>query len=362
MTGSYRLVWRATALMIIVASGAWAQDAADPGDAVTQLQAKSVLTEEEQAALRAWVAQRVQVIASGDAVTGMEAVAQWRGAYQGTAEYKRAFAAASVQAMQGAYRQAKRDTAARMITLVNTLDDVAAQPLLIETLRDERVPVRTAGAIGLRRLQAQIVNAGGTAVADTLRALRDAGTRETSPVTLQLIYGAMNYTSLATPPDPKVVATAVAELLVARGDQYASRNVGAEGADRVGLELAAKVAAQLDDQGRQRLVAGCARMLRYGVERYTSELHKIDDKTSSPLRIELRDRMELFIMTAESLLAQLSPPPDGFTTVSAEMQNKEAGPKVTDMKIAMNAWADLLQQRFQFDVHLEAGAAADEEP
>jgi hypothetical protein len=98
------------------------------------------------------------------------------------------------------------------------------------------------------------------------------------------------------------------------------------------------------------------------VTRYTNELHKVDDKTSSPVQIALRNRMELFIATAERLLSKLAAPPAGdqFKKVTTEMQERTADEKVTWMKIAMNQWADVLQERLQVDVHLETTEPAPE--
>jgi hypothetical protein len=359
MCREYRLAL-STALALVLALPTMAQDQPGPKDPIEQLQGKNVLTDEDQATLRAWVTQRVQTIAAGGDAT--QAVKEWRESWKGTDNFKEAFAAASIEAVGAAYKQAKRDSAARLIALLNTLNQVSAHPLLVEALGDERVPVRTAAVIGLRNLQAKLAGAGGTAFADCTAALREAGKRETSPVTLQLIYRAIDYTALSSPPDPKVSAAALLELLVARGQQYGARSVKAEGADRPGLELAAKLANQLDEQGRQRLIIASARMLHYAVTRYTSDLHKVDDKTSSPLRIELRDRIELFIEAAETLLSKLTSPPDdaGFKTITSEMQDREAGEKNTYMKIAMNHWADVLQERFQFDVHMDVAEDAGE--
>ena len=95
--------------------------------------------------------------------------------------------------------------------MLNTLNDVSAAALLIEALGDNRVPVRTAAAIGLRNLREKMTGAGGTSVNDSIAALRDAGKSETSPVTLERIYQAMDYTGLASNPDPQGTAAARAE-------------------------------------------------------------------------------------------------------------------------------------------------------
>ena len=107
-------------------------------------------------------------------------------------------------------------------------------------------------------------------------------------------------------------------------------------------------------------------MLHYGVTRYTGELHKIDDKTSSPLQIALRNRIELFIRAAEELLSKLTEPPqaEDFQTVTVEMQDREQKEKSTYMKIAMNEWATVLRERFQLDLQIDVTPeeSAPEEP
>ncbi|MFQ5805191.1 MAG: hypothetical protein ACE5I3_01935 [Phycisphaerae bacterium] len=356
----YQLAVLATVFMLCVAPPATAQEPPGQQDAVKSLQNKSVLTDEDRATLRAWVEERVQLIVAGEPRDAATAVKELRRRYAGTDGFKEAYATVSAEMIGSAYKQAQRDSAARLIAVLNTLNHQASYKLLIDALGDRRVPVRTTAAIGLRRLQKELVRAGGNVFAESIAALREAGKRETSPVALQLIYRAMDYTEVgANPPDPKANALALLELLEARGEQYGARSVKAEGADRPGLELAGKLSGQMDEQGRQRLIIASAKMLHYGVTQYTSELHKIRDKTSSPVQIALRNRMELFIAATEELLVKLTSPEE-FRTVTAEMQEKPEGPKVTDMKIAMDKWADLLQERYQIDVHMPVTEPAKE--
>lgn len=362
MCRDYRLALAGMVCTLAAALPTMAQDPSGQPDAIEQLQAKNVLTDEDQAALRAWVDERVRLITAGEAGDSAKAAQELRGSRAlGTQSFKDAYAAVTIEVIGEAYKQAKRDSAARLIALLNTLNEVSAHPLLIEALRDKRVPVRTAAVIGLRHLQKNLAKAGGTFFSETITALREAGKRETSPVTLQQIYRAMDYTEAGSNPDPKANAAAVLALLEARGEQYGARKVKAEGADRPGLELAGKLVGQMDEPERQRLIVTSAKMLHYAVTRYTSELHKIRDKTSSPLQIALRNRMELFIATAETLLSNLTPPPedDDFKTVTAEMQDQETDAKATYMTIAMNTWSDLLQERFQFDVHTDVAEDAE---
>lgn len=358
----YRLTLAVATLALGVVLPAAAQEPPEQQSVIEQLQAKSVLTDEDQAALRGWIEQRVQAIAAGDPGGAALAAKELREAYAtGTTGFKEAHTAVIITVTRAAYKQAKRDAAAQLIALLNTLDQVSTYPLLIEALGDSRVPVRTAAAIGLRRLQGKLAGAGGTVFSESIAALRDAGKRETSQVALELIYRAMDYTGLTSNrPDPQANAQALLNLLEARGRQYGARNVRAEAADRPGVELAGKLVGQLTEEERRRLVIADASMLHYAVTRYTSELHKIKDKTSSPVQIALRDRVELFIETTETLLVKLTNPTSPPAVVKA-MQETEVGEKRIKMKIQMNAWGDLLQNSHQIDVHMAKTEEAEEE-
>lgn len=356
MWTDYRLVLAVTILALVAVRPAVAQQAPGQQDPIRQMQAKSVLTDEDQAALRAWVAQRVQVIAAGE--TGNSgisaaAVGELQRAYTGAEGFKQAFAAACVSAIGSAYKTAGRDSGARLIAILNTFDQVSAYQVLVEALGDKRVPVRSAAAIGLANLRPRLAGAGGSVLSDSIAGLREAGKRETSSLALQHIYRALDYTTLASPPDPKASAVALLALLEARGRQYGTGEVKAEGADRIGLELIGKLVGQLSDEERRRLVVATAAMLHYGVSRYAGELYEVDDTTSSPLQVARRNQIELFIATAEQLLVSLVNPPTDRPVVTKEMEERPVDAKATYMKIQMNRWGDLLQQTYQIDVHMD---------
>jgi hypothetical protein len=370
MSTLYRPWLAAACLALTVPPPATAQEPPGQQDLIKQLQAKSSLADEERAHVRAWVEQRVQAIAAGPAASAAQAVAELRTNYTGSADFKDTYATSAIELIGAAYKRAERGAAAQLIATLNTLAEASTYKLLTEALGDQRVPVRTAAVIGLRHLRQKLVGRGDDSLSQSIRALREAGKGESSAVALQLIYRALDYTDVgANPADLKADALALLELLEARAAQYAAENVKAEAADTPGLTTAVKLLAQFNEEERGRLAAASARMLHYGVKRYTSELHKIDDKTSSPVQIPLRDRMELFVAAAEALLSKLTPAPDkpDFKTVTKEMQERKREDKPTYMKIAMNAWADVLAQRFQIDVHMEIteeseeGAATTEE-
>ena len=100
MCRKYRLAL-ATALALVVGLPTMAQDQPEQEDAIEQLQGKNVLTDEDQAALRAWVAQRVQTITTGE--DAAQAVKEWRESRKGTDSFKETFAAASIEAIGAAY-------------------------------------------------------------------------------------------------------------------------------------------------------------------------------------------------------------------------------------------------------------------
>lgn len=360
----YRLTLTGMLLVLGTALPLGAQDAPEQQNVVEQLQGKGALTDEDIAALRSWVEERLQMVSAGSRADAALAAKDLRESYKGTPAYQQAYVTSCAEVIGAAYKQAKRDAAARLIAVLNTLNALPTYTMLIEALGDQRVPVRAAAAIGLRNLQSKLAGTGGSAFTESVAALRDAGKREESHVALQLIYGAMDYSGSS--PDPKASGTALLELLEARGEQYGARQVKAEGADRVGLQLAGRLSGQLDDGERRRLAITTARMLHYGVTRYTGDLHKIDDKTSSPLRIALRNRIELFIRAAEELLSKLTEPPqaEDFQTVTMEMQDREQTEKTTYMKISMNEWATVLRERFQLDLQIDVTPeeSAAEEP
>ncbi len=369
-----RLVNRLTLILIVIAMASvtvgplMAQETPAQQDAITQLQGKGVLADEDNAALRAWIQQRVQALATDNTAGTSNAIKELRDSYKGTPAFQDAYVTLCTEIIGAAYKNAQRNAGTRLIAVLNTLLDARTHTVLIEALGDERVPVRAAAAIGLRKLHAKLVAAGGTAYADCIRALRDAGRRESSVVVLKLIYAAMDFSGSGASPDPKADATAVLELLETRGEQYASRSVKGAAGDRPGLVLVDKLSAQFDEVGQRRLAIATAKMLHYSVVRYAAEFKETDDKTSSPLQIALRNRFELFIETAETLLAKLTAPPatEDFATITTEMQTRPREERAIQMRISMAAWATVLQERFQLNLQVEMpetdADTPDEEP
>lgn len=342
-------------LMPIVAA---AQETAPPAGSIEALQSKGIFAEEDNAALRNWIGQRIQLLGSSNSAAANTAFNELRGSRVGTPAFLQAYTTACVQAVGTGYGSAEQQVATRMLVLLDSFKEMDAFTVFVQALGDARVPVRATAAIGLRNLQAKIAGAGGNAFGEAISALREAGKKEESAVVLKLIYEAMNFERV---PDGRVLLDAVTNLLISRGDQYGERKVKAVGADQVGLALAERLAAQLDEDSRRRLAIACAKMLQYGVWLYTTELHKVDEKAESSVQKHLRNRMELFIDAAESLLRATMRIPDG-PEVSKAMQSSIQAEKSVNMKIELNKWAELIQQNYQVDIHLEAGDDASAKP
>ena len=175
----------------------------------------------------------------------------------------------------------------------------------------------------------------------TIDALREAGKKERAVKTLELIYRALDYRSAQSASDRRTSATAVLTILEQRAEQAAGGTLRAEGADRVGLEVAGASRAALDDPGRERYTKVLARLLHHAVRRYTGgedPLLKVDDKTASDDTIALRNSTELLIKTAEEQLAGILKP-----AAAPKITEAMLAAQPTEMVIAMNQWAGLIK-------------------
>jgi len=334
-----------------------AQEAQPPADPLTALQQKQTLTDEDTAALRQWIEERLGLMAGNEPVQAQKALAELRTKYSGTPAFKSTFARICVELIAPAYRGAGNAQAAMMLILLGQLDDPAARPIFIEALKDERVAVRTVAAVGLRALRPRLVAAGGTTVEETLSALAATGAKETSKVTLESIYRAMNFQELPTTPDARLLINSLLTLLEARAAEYEAGRVHAEGAEAVGLRILPSLVSRLEQADRDRLIRILAPMLKYSVTRYVTgdqPLYAVHDRRSSRSLVELRNDTELTIEAAESLLKELLNPQQA-PAISDKM--KTGGEKTpTEVKIEMNKWADLLATPTGKDYHMEAEA------
>ncbi|HUU94680.1 MAG TPA: hypothetical protein VM487_02995 [Phycisphaerae bacterium] len=340
-----------------------AQD--QPQPTLTSLQGKNTLSDEERNTLAQWMNERIAAIGAEEPAPAAEALTLLRTEFKGTDAFKEAYAAALIESVRPAYKNAKLIAAARLITALNTLNDPDARGVLLEALQDQRVGVRMAAVVGLRNLRVKLALAGTPVFTETLNGLRDAGKRETSSVTLKTIYQAMDYPAVVPSlPDAKANVATVLDLLEARAQQYAAREVPAEGAEVVGLKLGGTLRSAMDDAQRKRLTVIAAKMLRYGVTRYTSgdrPLFKVQKDAGRQIK-ELRNQIELLIDQAEKLLLELVAPKDVPTPSIAEEMKKAADPIL--MKIAMNKWADILKKAVNLDFYMDEaeGPTPPEEP
>lgn len=344
------LAWPALALCwVLSAAAAAAQDAKASPDPIKELRARESLNDEDRAAVQRWVESNVQKVRPDDPAGAGEALHALRDA-SGSAAFREALAAACIRGIGEAYKSADPTAAARLISVVGELNEAPAYELLLAALRDERVAVRTAAAVGLRKLRVKIALAGGKALTDTLESLKEAGARESSAVTLDIIYHALDYPSaVPNPPDPRGNAEALLAILEARAEQYSAGAPRAVGADDTGLNVAAGMAKALTDAEKRRLTSAAARMLRYAVRAYVAGGRDGDAR----LPAATRRAMELLIIAAERLLPSLVTPQGDAPSITRQMEKAE----LIKMRIEFEKWADIIKRAIDVDVALEAPAS-----
>ena len=338
-----RRVW--VLISVLLTAPAWAQDegqppatpaAASPLDAV---RSKTVIADEDRAVLRQWISEKVNAIAAGG-VTSLAALRD-EGA-NGSDAFKEAFQTLTFELVEPALGGAKLGPAAQLLAHVASLESLNAHKLLLKSLSDERVAIRTVAAAGLRNLRSKIAGAGGSVLNDTIEALRTAGKTETSTPALETIYEALNFAGAgATLADSKPAALAVLDILATRATDLQRGEVRAEAADAVGMKLAASLQASLGDPEKQRLLEAVAGILRYSVLRYAADLHreKVRDKIAPAAMIQLRNSTEHIIELAESQLAAALNPPTRPNITDAMSKDADT----TKMKNQLNEWAELLK-------------------
>lgn len=354
----------------LVAAACGVAAAQDPAaqNPLTALQSKSSLSEDDRTAVRNYLQEQIGQIVGGDPLAATEAVERIREVSTGSEGYREALAAIAVQLIGPAYKQAELLPATQLITVLDLLNAPATAETLLEALRDERVAVRTAAAVGLRDLRKKLALQGAPVVSRVIDALREVGVAEASPAVLGVIYHAMNYVgAVPNPPNPEGNAEQVLRLLDTRAQAYAGGSPAAEGAEYEGLLVISGMLKQLDENEKRELAKSIATMLKYAVMRYTSgdaPLSEVDTRTDSRVQVRLRDQMELLIMKAEDLLKQLLNVQTA-PSITAEMK-KGRGQRIVTMKIEMNKWAQRLKDagisgNFSVDERGPAAANADGE-
>ena len=333
--------------------------AQEPDDGLAELRAKTTLTETDRSAIQTWIGQRVVTIVGNDPAGAQQAFAQMRGGGHGTSDFQQVYVTGCIRSIASAYKKVTLVPAARLIAILNVLNDLGSLEVLLEALRDDRTAIRAAAAVALRNLQTKL--AGNTELfGRTLNALRDAGQREPSSKTLQLIYRAMDYSGSQAAADTKAGATAVLAVLEERVKQLSGQNARAEGADYVGLQVAGRLRAARDETVRRRYTSLLGRMLQYGVRRYTAggndALIRVNSKTGSADLISLRNNIELLIVESEQQLTRILSPDD-----APEITDRMKEADGTNMVNEMNRWAALLRGPTGLDLSMQSLPEEEEE-
>ncbi len=312
---------------------------------------KSSLGDEDLPKVRGFVEQRLASIVSGNGSS--KAAGELRDGFMAASPAgKQALAGLCVELFTPAVRQADLAPAAQLLSLLNSMNDERSARLLIELLKDERPALRTAAALGLRGIHRILAQAGDARMNEMIEALRAAGKAETSAAALRATYQALAAPGGGDPPaDPRPIIAALLDILESRATFYDKGEVKAEAADTVGISLAGGLIRNAADAERDRFIVVCARVLRHAVATYTAELIETNDKTGSPMQIQLRNEMELLIAESERQLVALLKPQNLPEVAKAMLEQQEADKKFA-MKEAMNKWADLLRNSHNIDVRL----------
>jgi hypothetical protein len=343
--------------MLLVAAGAVtgrAQEA--PEDALSAIRTQEAMTDENRAQIRSFISQRIQDVIANQPVVAGPAMVSLRQAYTGSGAFRSAYAEIATELIGNAARRADLVPATRLLAVLTTLDSLAARDTFVNLLRDDRVGVRAAAAIGLRGLRQEIAAAGGNAYQETLDALRQAGEREKSRDTLRNIYSAMDYATLDTPPGLQPAAAALLGLLQARAQLYrGDADVPAIGADDAGLRTAITLVGAMNEAQRRQLILAAASMTKVALEQYTNrKLYETPEETGRDVQLEQRNAMERLILMGERALAELLKPDERPEVLDTLGELDIAG-----AKLAWKEWNALLRQAVDQDFGLaEAPAEA----
>jgi len=345
-----RMLTRVVALLTLVRVPLLAQE---PADKLTPLQTKEALTDEDRATIRAAVSQHIATVVGTDPLAAQAAFRQLRGGLTGNKDFKDAYVGATLDAISSTYKTAQAIPAARLFALLNVYNDPRSIPLLLEGLQDERTAVRAAAAVALGNLRSKIA-ADADALARTVGALREAGKKEASREALQLIYEALNLAEVQPTPDLKSCAAALLDILEERIKQYDGGPVRGEGAEATALQVGRAVRKAFDEAERKRYAVVLARLLHYGVKRYTSgdaPLGLVQDRLAGPDALTLRNATEVLVKEAEAQLSDLlapSPAPQVAETMtrSKKLKAEDLAPMVAEL----NKWILILNEKLGLDL------------
>jgi hypothetical protein len=334
--------------------------AQEPEDKLAALRTKDSLAEEDKAEVRRVVDGLVADVVGTEAAAAQRAYAQLRDGAKGTRDFSDTFVQAYLAAVGPTYKKAPAATAARLLTVLAILNDARSISMLVEALQDDRASVRAAAAIALRTLRPKVA-ADAAAYGSVLNGLRDAGKKETSRETLQLVYRSLTYADVPGA-DLKTDVAAMLDLLEARAQQVAGDTVPAEGADHVGVQLAGELRKSMDENDRKRYTVVLARLLHYGVRAYTGRtppLADVRDKTSGADAVLLRNSIEALIADAELQLKEIVAPPKP-PQVTVEM--KGGKDRRSNMVVEMNKWSTVLKETAGVDLAELTAPPPKEEP
>lgn len=325
-----------------------------PEGPLAALRAKTDLNDEDRTQIRIFVMERITAIITNQPGAAQTATDELRTAFTGTENYQRAYATLAVEAVGTAFGRAELVPATRLLAVLNTFNVVEAHTVFLEALRDERVGVRAAGAVGLRALRSRIAQAGGDTFQAVLAGLQQAGARERSRDTLRSIYGALNYAGIPGVANPRAAANAVLALLEARAAQYGQAEIPALGADDAGLRAARESLANFEDETRNRLIVVTGTLVRYAVDRYTGGEPKLadvrDGAAANRDQLEFRNAAERLVLIGEELLIELLKP-NPAPQVSENMRRLNTA----NMKIEWQKWSTALQTAVGRDFALSPG-------
>lgn len=331
-------------LLVCVVASASAQEPTG----LAALQGRETIGEQEQQQIRTFVSQQIGAIVGQDTAAATRATSSLRKAYDGTDAFKRALAEEAVSAIGSAYKKATLRSATQLLTALNTMRTPEAAPVCVDALSDDRVGVRSAGAIGLRMLRSELAAAGPDTIKQTLDSLVAAGKKEKSPEALSLIYAAMNYADLPNQPGADANTSALLDLLSARAKLYSAESeVRAGGAEDQGLRIALELIDKMDDAQKTQLTRVVATMMRHAIQRYATGPMKLADirgSQTSRQATALRNGMERLIIVGEQILEKLLQPGEP-PRMAEHMRQLE----LAEMKTAWSAWVRLLQPKLNED-------------
>ncbi|MCG3126550.1 MAG: hypothetical protein CHACPFDD_01397 [Phycisphaerae bacterium] len=335
---------------LVAADIARAQPATDP---LAELRTHPTISDDDRKVLQQWIETRVAAVQPSDAAGASQAVQALRDAVQGaTPAFREAYVALTIKAVGAAYRKAELREATRLIALVNALAEPVAVELLAEALKDERIGVRCAAAVGLTNLRAKIAITGGKVFTESMEALRQAGKGETSGLVLSYILHAINYPEVVpNPPEPKLNVDVLLDILDTRLKAFDAGTARIFGADVTALKVASALRSFMTDADRRRTIIAAGKMLRGAVKAYASA-----EKGPTGVVLPERERRdtELLIREAEKLLAELLALGGGAPSITREMEKVDQ----TAMKIKYTEWADKLKAAVDLELYLDADAAS----